>query len=707
MDAWHRRQNSLARPKGDELQRSMKPLFAATIFLSAFLLFQVQPISARFVVPWFGGSAAVWTACLLFFQIALLLGYLYAHASIRLLQPRAQGILHVALLGISAILFPIEPSAALKPVGDQEPVWQILRVLAATVGLKYLLLSTTGPLLQAWYAARRTGTSYPYRLYSLSNIGSLLALLGYPVFVEPRLTLHQQAAIWTGGYFLFALLCATVALTTPNQAQEKTTPDKPAGDTISTPGALQYLVWIVLSAVPSALLLAVTNHISQNIAAVPLLWVLPLALYLLTFIVCFGEKEWRWRAPLIPMPAVGIVAMVYGLVPDNENSGVNTLLPIFLGGLFVCCLLCHGELARRKPVPQHLTAFYLCLSVGGALGGAFVALLAPHLFHADWELPITIGACALIALFVLYRDRGARLWEPSWLGLAALTVGLCWYLYTETNQSIADCRLTTRNFYGILQVRDYGDPTADPTAYRALMNGTILHGSQMLDPAQKDEPTTYYSRKSGIGLAIVATRRGEVAARGQRVGIIGLGTGTCATYGRPGDHYWYLDINPQVIQIASTQFSFLKDSKATITTLLGDARLTLEREKPLQLDVLGVDAFSSDSIPIHLLTREAFAIYFKHLKPTGVLCVHVSNRHVRLQPVVASIAQEMGKSAITILNDADDDHVVTQSEWVLVTSNPVILNDPAIKEASTPAKTEPGFRTWSDDYSNLFQLVNY
>ena len=431
-------------------------LYALTIFLSAFLLFQVQPIIAKIILPWFGGTAAVWTTCLLFFQLVLLLGYLYAHGSIRFLPTVAQRYLHIGLLAISAVTLHMLPSATLKPHGGAEPTGRILLLLLLTIGLPYFLLSTTSPLLQAWYDAHiranaqadERAKSFPYRLYALSNTGSLLALLSYPVLVEPRYTLHQQATLWQTGYIGFALLCIVVALRMRGSREDKETRrqgDKETEEAQSAIGNRQsaipsslnpqpstlnpawwlYPVWILLAACSSSLLLAVSNHLSQNVAAIPFLWVLPLSLYLLSFIWCFGNKEWEWKRAFLPLPFALCAAMAYALNDNNQNLPINILIPVFAGGLFVCCVLCHGELARLKPDTRHLTAFYLMLSIGGALGGVFVGVIAPRYFHAEYELPLTIGACALIALFALYREPGRRWWqEPDWIALIILAHGI-------------------------------------------------------------------------------------------------------------------------------------------------------------------------------------------------------------------------------------------------------------------------------------------
>lgn len=686
-------------------------LYAVTIFLSAFLLFQIEPIIAKSIVPWFGGSAAVWTTCLLFFQLVLLAGYLYAHGTIRYLKPRAQARLHIGLLGVSLLALHVLPRAGWKPTGTEEPTRAILWLLLATVGLPYLLLSTTGPLLQAWYAARPPSgqpSAFPYRLYALSNAGSLLALLSYPVVVEPVLTIRQQTLIWSVGYALFAILCGAVAWRSQGGVRAKSGEEEGA-EVVPAPGWGLSLVWVGLAAVASALLLAVTNYLTQNVAAIPFLWVLPLSLYLLTFIVCFGGRGWRWTPAFGPLPALVIAAMACALSPELEevSTRIAVLVPLFCGGLFVCCLLCHGELARLKPHTRFLTQFYLMVSIGGALGGLFVGLLAPTLFRGSYELPITLGACAVVALLALYREPGQswgrQMTQPSFLVMAGLTAGLMVFLSHTVRQVSDGNRVLARNFYGVLRVVDPDDPAAQG-ATRSLANGMINHGEQFLDPRRAMTPTTYYGPQSGIGLAIKeAQERGPHA--NVRVGVIGLGTGTLAAYGRPGDAFEFYDINPLVIKLARTQFTFLSKSKAAILVVPGDARLALERQPPQEFDVLAVDAFSGDAIPVHLLTQEAFALYARHLKPGGVLAVHVSNRYLALQPVVAQAARARGMDARTVSSGADEADDTSDAEWVLVSARPGFFRSPLLQGASTAPETRPGLRAWSDDYSNLYSIL--
>ena len=689
-------------------------LYALTVFLSAFLLFQIQPMIARVILPWFGGSAAVWTTCLVFFQAVLLLGYLYAHWTARYLRPRARTLLHVGLLLVSAVSLPVMPRESWKPLGTDQPTLRILALLFTTVGLPYFLLSTTGPLLQFWYTERlhrHTETSsstdvaskpLPYWLYALSNAGSMLALISYPVLVEPVLRTRQQLLGWSSGYVAFLVLCATVALRSQHQEQPA-----PKGLTVNRtlenaarPGWGLHALWVALAACSSALLLAVTNHLTQNVAAIPLLWLLPLSVYLMSFILCFGANSWQWTRSFLPLPAIAILAMAYAFAGSSEDTSEKVLILLFTTGLFVCCIFCHGELARLKPDPRHLTSFYLMIALGGALGGSFVALLAPYAFRGYYELPIGIVLCAVLALFILYRDSRQRWWDPAWLVLLGLTLALMVYLAREVREGSSDCRLVVRNFYGSLQVSDSADSETEG-ALRTLTNGTIMHGEQFLNARQRTRPTSYYGPNSGVGLAI----RTSQSHPDQRVGAIGLGAGTLASYGRPGDSYRFYEINPLVIKVANTQFTFLRDSKAKVQVVLGDARLSLEREPKQNFDVLAVDAFTSDSIPVHLLTKEAFLLYFHHLNDTGVLAVHVSNRYVDLEPVVARAAEALGKEAMVVDSDDNESQALSAASWVLVSGSHEFFKSPLIEHAARPIETGSKLRLWTDDYSSLYPLL--
>jgi SAM-dependent methyltransferase len=672
-------------------------LYALTILVSAFLLFQVQPVIARIILPWFGGSAAVWTTCLLFFQAVLLLGYLYSHWLYRKLQPRAQIIAHIGLLTVSLVVLPVWPAASWKPTGGEDPTWRILLLLTVTVGLPYFLLSTTGPLLQAWYARRHRG-AMPYRLYALSNAGSMFALISYPVLFEPWLGTRHQAVSWSAAYGVFVLVCALTAWLGYKSAAAE--PEPPP----DTPGPVSgTFFWIALPACASILLLAVTNHLTQNVAAVPFLWILPLSLYLLSFILCFESERWYRRTAFLGLFAVAVGGMAYALSPDFLNNPIKVMIPFFALGLFICCMVCHGELARLKPHPSRLTFFYVMIALGGALGGVFVALIAPRLFSGFYELPLGLAACACVVLAVLRADPESGLggsWkQPAPLGAALLTLAVAGYLGFVIHEGGKGARVMVRNFYGGLRVLDQEAERTDDRV-RRLMHGTITHGEQYLGPQYQGRATTYYGLNSGVGRTIrQAGESGPV-----RVGIVGLGTGTLATYGRAGDYFRFYEINPLVLRLARTEFTFLKISKARVDVALGDARLSLEREPPENFDVLAVDAFSSDAIPVHLLTREAFVLYFRYLKPDGVLAVHVSNKHLDLTPVVKLGAVSLAKDA-RVVDTEDEENDVFGSTWVLVTSAPGFFDRPLLRTAAVAVPLPRAMRMWTDDYSNLFNIL--
>ena len=685
-------------------------LYALTILVSAFLLFQVQPVIAKIILPWFGGSAAVWTTCLLFFQMVLLLGYLYSHAVIRYLRPRLQMLVHASLLLLSALALPIYPSASWKPSGGaSEPTLQILGLLAVSIGLPYFLLSTTGPLLQAWYARRFRG-AMPYRLYALSNAGSMFALISYPVLFEPSFTTHQQSGMWSWSYGLFVAICALTAFKSSQAAHMVKPPAEGVADVTSQallpPTGKTYLMWLLLPAVASVLLLAITNHLSQNVAAIPFLWVLPLSIYLLSFILCFEGEVWYHRNPYLQLLAVALGSMVYAVSIDmTSNVPIKVMIPLFAMKLFTCCMVCHSELARLKPDPKYLTHFYLMMSAGGALGGLLVALLAPRFLNALYEMPVSLVACAALVSYVLRQDVEFK-WIRRWPGVVVtgvLTLALAGYVGWQIRQMVSGSRVLVRNFYGGLKVRDSGDP-GSLEATRTLTHGTINHGEEYLNIARRDLPTTYYGPNTGIGLAI----REKQKAGAVRIGVIGLGTGTTAAYGRLGDYIRYYEINPLVLELAKREFYFLKDCKAKLDVVMGDARLSLEQElkdgQPQNFDVLAVDAFSSDSIPVHLLTKEAMDLYFRHLRPDGILAVHISNRYLNLQPVLEGEVRATQKIARVVDTEDDDTQDVFGATWVLITSPASGFKGETLTN-SAPLDSQRTVRLWTDDYSNLFKIL--
>jgi hypothetical protein len=669
-------------------------LYAITIFVSAFLLFLVQPVMAKQILPWFGGSATVWTTCLVFFQTALLLGYAYADWTVRRLAPRASFRLHVVLLVVSVAVLPIVPAAFWKPTGTENPSWLILGMLAATIGLPYFLLSTTSPLVQAWFARRFPGRS-PYRLFALSNLASMLALLGYPFLLEPWVVTRAQAWGWSAGYVLFVGLCAIAgyaSLKAP--APAATAPDASVGAGDDVPPTLaRQLLWIGLAATGSLLLLAISNHVTQNVAAVPLLWIVPLSLYLLTFILCFDGTGWYKRDIFLSMVAAALGVMAWTQADPALTFELALQIAVFCIGLFLCCMFCHGELVRLKPAPRYLTRFYLMISLGGALGSVAVGIVAPLVLPAYFELAAGILLCALLLLWQVRRDH------PVFRVLAVAAVVAAIGCGVWTVREFYDGTIySARNFYGVLRVWQTGDGN---TGRRTLVHGTIMHGNQYLDPALRKEPTTYYTASSGIGRAIESL---HPRLEPLKVGIIGLGTGTIATWGAKGDVYRFYDINPAVIEIARRDFTYLADSAATIETPLGDARLVLEREPPQGFDVLAIDAFSSDAIPVHLITSEALAIYRKHMKPSGIIAFHVTNRYLDLVPVVEALANAHGL-ATAFISDNGDDNLASRSDWVLLTKNFKALQKPIIADAATPIEPRRDWRLWTDDFNNLVQVL--
>ena len=670
-------------------------LYAITIFGSAFLLFLVQPIMAKQILPWFGGSANVWTTCLVFFQTVLLLGYAYSDAVVRRLAARTRFRLHVGLLAISCLLLPIVPAAHWKPLGSESPAALILGLLAATVGLPYFLLSTTSPLVQSWFARRFPGRD-PYRLFALSNLASLLALASYPFALEPWITTRMQAYAWSVGYALFALTCggcAWYALRAQTAGTPRIVPEVPVDAMESPPTTGRQFLWCALAATGAFLLLAVTNHICQNISSIPLLWIVPLSIYLLTFILCFDRSRWYPRELVAATLAAALGVMAWTLANFGLTHQLALHIGVFCAGLFLACMFCHGELARLKPAPAYLTRFYLMVAAGGAFGAALVGIVAPLVLPAYFELSFGLVACAALLALRMRREH------PVFIVLASaatlFTLGAAIWSIDEFYDGTI---LATRNFYGVLRVQESGQGSA---RHRSLIHGTILHGSQYLAREFARTPTTYYTQSSGVGRAIESM---HPTTRRLKIGVIGLGAGTIAAYGSKGDVYRFYDINPAVLAIANSQFSYLKDSEATIETPLGDARLNLEREPPQGFDLLAVDAFSGDAIPVHLLTLEALSLYRRHMKPGGIIAFHVTNRYLDLIPVVARLAAASGMHGLLIAQDSDGGYV-SSSDWVLLSESAGALSAPLIAAAAKPLRVGPPEAPWTDDFNNIVRAL--
>jgi len=716
------------------------PVFGLTIFLGAFLLFQVQPLIAKYILPWFGGGPGIWTTFMLFFQVVLLGGYAYAHLTSRWLKPRTQIIVHLVVLLAALAWLPITPSNSWKPTGAENPTVQILALLVASLGLPYFVLSTTGPLLQQWFSRTHPGRS-PYRLYALSNVGSLAALLSYPAFFENHFTRKTQASLWGMGLFVFVVGCAFCASKvwkansqpksaseTPKQDAEQnrtvdstdTTKDGPPRTTLVTRS-----LWLLFPACASVLLLATTNKMCQDVAVIPFLWVIPLAVYLLSFIICFDNSRWYARGPFLLALAAALAATCW-VLSRRPETGILVHLGIYSAGLLVCCIVCHGELYRLRPDPRYLTSFYLLIAAGGALGGVFVAVIAPLVFADYYELHLGLLSCGLLVLIVWVRDalRNPAAIKPAagspvqsarqttsgmsaalkyrwWiagaisLGLVALAIGL----WAPTRQKSDGMVERTRNFYGVLTVRERAKE--EPRLHRFVLDhGATTHGLQFVDRVMALRPTTYYSERSGVGLVLRALPPGN-----RRIGVVGLGAGTLASYARTGDDWRFYEINPEVKRLASTRFSYLSDCEGRLEFAIGDARLSLEREAPQNFDLLALDAFNSDAIPVHLLTAEAFEVYQRHLKPDGVIAVHISNGCLDLEPVVLALARRFNFQSAVIPFGTDQGWIFA-SVWILMSHNGAIMDSGSIREAARPPQPESErVRLWSDDFASLFQIL--
>lgn len=749
--------------------------YALTIFTGAFLLFQVQPLIGKYILPWFGGSPGVWTTCLLFFQLLLLGGYAYAHVLSSRFSPKRQAVIHCALLLLSLAFLPIVPSESWKPAPGADPTFGILHLLTVCIGLPYLVLSATGPLLQHWFSRAHPGRS-PYRLYSLSNVGSLLALLSYPFYFEPKFSRHDQAWLWSGGMIIYVAVCGYCAWRASRSEQVPNAPGETQTSPVRSRAAWSDRgLWIAFPAVASILLMATTNKLCQDVAVIPFLWILPLALYLLSFILCFDHPRWYKRGLF---SALFVVAASVVIVLLFKGNGIRLALQVlgYSGALFVACMVCHGELFRLRPAPKYLTGYYLHISAGGALGGLLVAIVAPAVFSRLVELEIGLWLLAYLVAIVcimsaswslacgsavgllltglvvpivsasraartsgwgsalksefgtFYREYGVfagvlllivvvcllsrrAFWRKEWklqFGAVplAITLGMGIVLIVEIGEDAHSTVEATRNFYGALAVTEHNNDSV-LMHYYALMHGSITHGLQFTEKPQSHFRTSYYGETSGVGLAILHVP----ALGGKKIGVVGLGTGSLAAYGESGDKIRFYDINPEVIRLARTRFTYLADTAASIDVVLGDARLSMERElheaQFQQFDVLVLDAFSSDAIPVHLLTKEAIELYLEHMAYGGIIAVHTSNRYLDLDPVIFKIADTLGLYASLIVDDPPDkEWWVYRSSWILLSKQADVLQAKEISDASSsPSKGKPGLRLWTDDYASLFPLL--
>ncbi len=657
----------------------------------------------RYILPWFGGGPAVWTGCLLFFQTCLLAGYAYAHWLGSITYIRRQVYVHVTLLAASLLLLPIAPRADLWKSGSgTDPLVRILILLTVTVGGPYMLLSATAPLLQRWFTLGASPKS-PWRLYALSNFGSFLALLGYPFVFEPFLRLRTQGWIWSASYVLFVVACAWTAWRVRSLGVV-------GGETVEeaasvAPGIATVLFWLGLSTCGSVLLVATTNQISEDIAVSPFLWVAALAIYLLTFVLAF-ESDRFYRRTLFAV-AAGIAAPV-GCILQAVSVGVSLRLQLalYLGVQFVVCMLCQGELARSRPSTRYLTTFYLTIAAGGALGGAFVALVAPRVFHEFSEYPIGLAGACLLGFVGWLRGGALSQWTSRNLAvrvpLMALLIGGLTAMVGMGTAGKQGAVASARNFYGILRVMEQKD---DLGPYRELQHGRTRHGMEYLQPAERDRPTSYYGPHSGIAIALNALGQPK-----RRIAVVGLGTGTLAAWGHAGDSFRFYEINPDVEPIARSWFWFLRDSPARTEVVLGDARVQLGRElaagQSQDFDLIAVDAFSGDSIPMHLLTAECADIYRRRLAPGGVLALHISNRVLNLDPVARGLAQYLGWTAVQIISDDDPKTGESSSTWVLMTPNERFLEKAGLAGRHSEWSARAPI-TWTDDFASLWHVLKF
>lgn len=663
---------------------------------------------AKFILPWYGGTAAVWTTCMMYFQTVLLLGYLYSHLVRRTLSPRVIWIVHLVLLTVAAIFLRTAPPEFLRPVGGENLTWAIVRLLTFTVGLPFLVLSTTGPLVQAWHSLSHGGRTY--RLYAISNLGSILALVTYPFLFERVFRLGEQTTIWVVGFLVFAAFCSWSGWQTIKFSRwPEHMKDHPTSTNDSTFGFGSILLWLVLAMAPSVMLLATTNMMCQEVASVPFLWILPLALYLITLIICFDRPAMYKRWIFTPILLIATIAAVLVVQLNNKLE----LLPQVIGlalVCFACSMTCHGELERLKPEPRHLTLFYLVMSLGGALGGIFVVVIAPQIFSDYYEFHFGLLASIIVPLtiqvFSMVKRQKPRQGVAYATGFGALIAATCvgcslYYFLDSRQQNGLLERL--RNEYGLVSVKERDD-------YRIMVNGRTEHGGQNTDPKRQFEPSGYYVDGCGVSIAINSYRESVSNPNNKlKVGVIGLGTGSMVTWGKPLDEFWFYEINPDVETLARKYFTYLDEWGTNARVIIGDGRVQLERQfretGSQKYDMLFIDAFTSDSIPAHLLTDECFSLYLKHLKPNGVLVAHISNRFVDLRPVVHEMATVHALTPVLIDHVYDDGQSATR--WVLMTRNQSVLDSKWVVEAKSDWPLGMEKIKWTDDFASLSQLVDW
>ena len=677
-------------------------LFGCAIFLASFLLFLVEPMAAKQLLPIFGGSAAVWITCLVFFQTALLCAYLYAHWLTQARSARSpRWNFHHTLLVLaaaSAIVWTLRTINQNR--GLNHPFLAIFAALSVSIGVPFLVLGATSPLLQVWLARLENG-SVPYRFFALSNLASLLALGLYPMLIEPYFTLHAQRMTWCCGFLVFAVISAMLTWKTRSAAQTPKTEEVRDEIAIPPTSLMHKLLWLLLPMAASMQLSAVTSHLTENIAAIPLLWILPLAVYLITLILAFQFPKLLPRSILTRLLVVMLAGLGYMLTKPDGSLPLRISILFFLLELFLAGLFLHSEAYALRPVRRsETTLFYLLFAAGGALGSFLIGIASPLLFSFNYDLVLSFFATALLALVVLWPSGwGERLvWTSSTILMLVLVFMLNKAFHRNTPVAV-------RNFYGSLRVKQtIGYPAA---VTRTLSNGTIQHGTQIFTDELRKTPTTYYAEDSGIGLAMRWCCPTSGIARPRNIGVVGLGAGTLAAYGKPGDKITFYEINPAVEPIARNLFTYIRESGAQIAIVNGDARTSLTQQPPQRFDVLVIDAFSGDAIPLHLLTTQALELYKRHLAPNGILAFHISNQHVDLEPEVALLAKAAGMQAMRVSTPANDNLGEFSATWMLLTNSPTFFHEPEVFNHASKPTFDPKLRVWTDDYSSLLPILHW
>jgi hypothetical protein len=671
----------------------LRLLFGGAIFLASFLLFLVEPIAAKQLLPILGGSAAVWITCLVFFQTALLLAYLYAHW----LSRRAAWGLHFVLLGlasIAAIAWSVRSMGASG--GAANPITTIFAALAFGIGLPFLMLGATSPLLQVWWSRLQT-TGIPYRLFALSNLASLLALGLYPSLIEPYFTLQQQRIGWCCGFAAFVVASGflswkTRAATVVEQAVAEDQGQLPASP------LSHRLLWVLLPMGAAMQLSAVTSYLTANVAAIPLLWILPLGVYLITLILAFQFPHLVPRGIMTRFLIVMLAGLGYMLSQVDVSLPMRVSIGFFLVEVFLSCFFCHSEAYALRPArTSESTLFYLLFAAGGALGSFLIGIASPLVFRFNYDLSVTFCITALLALAVTWSSGWSQ--RLLWSVASVLMAMLVFWIHGANER---ETTVAVRNFYGSLRVKqNLGFPGA---TLRTLTNGTIQHGTQIFGSEElRRTPTTYYARDSGVGLAMQFCCQG----RPRNIGVIGLGAGTMAAYGGPGDRICFYEINPAVAPIARNVFTYIRDSGAPVTVVEGDARTSLAQEAPQRFDVLVIDAFSGDAIPLHLLTTQAVALYRKHLAPGGILAFHISNQHVDLEPPIGLLAKAAGMKSMRVSSFSNEARGEFSATWMLLTDNEAFFSQPEVSGRVHQPEERAGLRLWTDDYSSLLPVLRW